>query len=162
MSKFPLRSLANAIHLPSGDHAGFSSHAAPLVILLRAAPFGAIVAMSKSWPVASEVAIARRLPFGDQLGSTSMPGPPEGRMRWPDRRPITAIRTGPPRSLPNAITGRGEAAPATLPASATNAAVPDTTARAISARRDLEIPLPPQRKCSNGCRMVTRVGEDNN
>ena len=82
MSKFPLRSLANAIHLPFGDQAGFSSQAAPLVIFLRAAPLGATVAMSKSWPVASEVAIASRLPFGDQLGSTSMPGPPEGRMRW--------------------------------------------------------------------------------
>ena len=144
MSKFPLRSLANAIHLPSGDQAGFSSQAAPLVIFFRAAPLGATVAMSKSCPVASEVAIASRLPFGDQLGSTSMPGLLEGRMRWePDLRPITAIRTGPPRSLPNAITGRDDAAPATLPATATSAAVPVTTAKAIIARRDLVIPKPP-------------------
>ena len=102
--------------------------------------------MSKSWPVASEVAIASRLPFGDQLGSTSMPGLPEGRMRWPGLRPITAIRTGPPRSLPNAITGRDEAAPATLPATATSAAVPVTTAKAIIARRDLVIPTTPSAK----------------
>ena len=81
MSKFPLRSLENAIHLPSGDQAGFSSQAAPLVMRLRPVPLAATVAMSKSWPVASEVAIASRLPFGDQLGSTSMPGLLEGSMR---------------------------------------------------------------------------------
>src|SRR5690242_7756882 len=138
MSKFPFRSLEKAIHLPSGDQAGFSSQAAPVVIVLRAEPFGAIVAMSKSWPLASEVAMARRLPLGDQLGSTSMPGLREGMMRWaPGFRPTTAIRTGPPRSLPNAITGRDDAAPATLPAAATSAPVPERTARTIIARRDL-------------------------
>src|SRR6478735_11429310 len=161
MSKFPLRSLAKAIHLPSGDQAGFSSQAAPLVILLRALPFGATVAMSKSCPVASEVAIASRLPFGDQLGWTSMPALPEGRTRWPGLRPTTAIRTGPPRSLPNAITGRDEAAPATVPASAKSAAVPVTTAKAIIARRDLVILKPLLLKCSNGCRMVTGVQQNN-
>ena len=82
MSKFPLRSLANAIHLPSGDQAGFSSQAAPLVIPCGPLPFGATVAMSKSWPVASEVAIASRLPFGDQLGWTSMPALLDWRIRW--------------------------------------------------------------------------------
>src|SRR3954452_6535850 len=142
MSKFPLRSLAKAIHLPSGDQAGFSSQAAPLVILLRALPFGAMVAMSKSWPVASEVAIASRLPFGDQLGWTSMPALFERRTCWPGLMPTTAIRTGPPRSLPNAITGLGEAAPATLPASARSAAVPVRTAQAIIAPRDPVIPSP--------------------
>ena len=73
MSKLPSRSLEKAIHFPFGDQAGFSSQAAPVVIRLRFEPFGAIVAMSKSCPLASDVANAIRFPSGDQLGSTSMP-----------------------------------------------------------------------------------------
>ena len=52
------------------------------------------------------------------------------------------MRTGPPRSLPNAITGRDDAAPATLPASANSAARPTVTAHAVIAPRDDRIPLP--------------------
>ena len=60
MSKLPLRSLANAIHFPSGDQAGASSQAAPVVIRVRPEPFALTIAMSKFCPHASEVAMAMR------------------------------------------------------------------------------------------------------
>ena len=53
------------------------------------------------------------------------------------------MRTGPPRSLPYAITGRDEAAPATLLASAQQRGEAGTTAQAVIARRDRRIPVPP-------------------
>jgi hypothetical protein len=112
--------------LASGDHAGFSSQAAPLVILLRAPLARSLRCRS---PVPSRRSGNRkRLPFGDQLGSTSMPGPPEedalARPEADHGDPDGAAALAAERDHGPRRGGAGDAA-----ATATSAAVPDTTAR---------------------------------
>ena len=93
--------------LAVGDQAGFSSQAAPVVIRLRPEPLAAIDRDVEV--LAGRVGGGDRepLPVGrparlDVHAGAARTG---GRAARPASRPSTWMRTGPPRSLPNAITG---------------------------------------------------------
>ena len=69
MSQFPLRLLANARDLPSGDHAGFQSSPGLSVSCLISVPSGRITKSSTS-PVRS-LLNAMNPPSGDHAGCSS-------------------------------------------------------------------------------------------
>ena len=71
------------------------------------------------------------------------------------------MKAGPPRSLPKAITGRDEAAPAMLLARAARGSQNQlTTAKAVIALRDVSESFSPSLLFFNGRRMVTWSGEE--
>src|ERR1700730_9437361 len=69
MSKLPVRALAKAICLPSGDQVGLLSMAGSFVRGLGFLP--SLSATQMSWVLARVLTQAMRLPSGDQRGDSS-------------------------------------------------------------------------------------------